>query len=285
MDIEILDSILNKFKYSEFLKPELKNQFDEKIEVLENYLETINTIVVEKNSSGNIISNTGLMKAYFNQIIMGLKIERVFPGEFSKANKRICKYLDPLPRLSPAAASRPCMVDIFDIFKIHYNVYSRVRNAINTMDSIEIVRRILRGEDISDCIREIPKGTMVCDECDKIYHTKFHVPDFIWDQITGSENSNLCMDCFIKLAEQKEWDLWWGCDQGQYPHPEPIITPPSCDKCYVRHSCHKNTHYGKNGCMMHLRSSMRHYPDYVPYVNRKIKGLMSKEKDIDSEAT
>jgi hypothetical protein len=50
-----------------------------------------------------------------------------------------------------------------------------------------------------------------CRNCKKLYHEVYTVPGRLWKQVTGWKNGEglLCMDCFTKLALEKNISIFW----------------------------------------------------------------------------
>jgi len=182
-------------------RPKFKTEYQRKINTLNVYIETL-----KKNNTYN---QYDVPIAYFKIIIATLKIEEEYTVEFAEENKQINKYLEPLPDFKPGTMKD----DIINIFKMFYNKYHYVRNNIETSDSINCVFAKKKGK------KPIfkPKKGEVCHECNGVYSNIYHVPDNIWEFVTGFKHGEgtLCMPCFMKKADKKRIRLWWQCEEGR----------------------------------------------------------------------
>ena len=109
-----------------------------------------------------------------------------------------------------------------------------------------------------------------CERCGKQYSTVYTVRDCLWESITGHKDGSglWCLHCFVNEAEKLGIVLYWQCDENQFPALEPPIIPKSCNVCPVI-SCHSQTKYSGNTCLMRLRRSLRRNPAYLKVKKRK----------------
>jgi hypothetical protein len=77
----------------------------------------------------------GFQYAYFTVMVNALLLEDKYQDEITAAGKDILKHLD-LPTLNEVEP-------ILELFTEQYDVYHPVRNAIDTLDSIETLRILL----------------------------------------------------------------------------------------------------------------------------------------------
>ncbi|HSH24583.1 MAG TPA: hypothetical protein VLA13_03490 [Massilibacterium sp.] len=54
-------------------------------------------------------------------------------------------------------------------------------------------------------------GGEICQNCNRMYKTIYHMPDDIWQEITGKEDGSglLCIECADQLARVKGYKLLW----------------------------------------------------------------------------
>ena len=83
-----------------------------------------------------------LQSAYFDQLIDGLVYELYFPDELKAAGKDILRHLGELPPITDAQSSEEKLVVIQREFDRLYDPRHPVRNIIETLDSVEVVRTI-----------------------------------------------------------------------------------------------------------------------------------------------
>lgn len=61
--------------------------------------------------------------------------------------------------------------------------------------------------------------TEKCQHCGDIYGMVYHVPDELWEDVTGISNGSglLCLPCFDKAARGKDIFVYWEGAVGGYP--------------------------------------------------------------------
>jgi hypothetical protein len=55
-----------------------------------------------------------------------------------------------------------------------------------------------------------------CAACHDPYQTVYHVPDGVWDQISGGVNL-LCLPCADGRARKLGIELYWEAEVGEFP--------------------------------------------------------------------
>jgi type I restriction-modification system DNA methylase subunit len=100
------------------------------LEILVDYVQTVKA------------SNLKLQAAYFEQLIDGLVYELYFAKEIKTAGKEIFRYLDKLPPLTAAMSASEKLAVIQREFDRLYDPRHPVRNHVETLDSVEVVRTI-----------------------------------------------------------------------------------------------------------------------------------------------
>jgi adenine-specific DNA-methyltransferase len=83
-----------------------------------------------------------LQSAYFEQVIDGLVYELYFPDELKAAGKQILLHLGELTPISSAMSEEEQLAIIQREFDRLYDPRHPVRNALETLDSVEVVRTI-----------------------------------------------------------------------------------------------------------------------------------------------
>lgn len=83
-----------------------------------------------------------LLSAYFEQLIDGLVYELYFPEEIIAANKEILPHLGNLPPITDAMSEEEKLAVIQREFDRLYDPRHPVRNCLETLDSVEVVRTI-----------------------------------------------------------------------------------------------------------------------------------------------
>lgn len=83
-----------------------------------------------------------LQSAYFEQVIDGLVYELYFPDEIKATNKQILRHLGELPSLSDGMSEEEKLATIQREFDRLYDPRHPVRNNLETLDSVEVVRTI-----------------------------------------------------------------------------------------------------------------------------------------------
>ena len=123
------------FRYKKvFLQnlPVIKAMKPQKV-ILENLVEYIQLIKVTENK---------LHSAYFEQLIDGLVYELYFPDEIKAANKQILPHLGELTSITDDMAEEEKFAIIQREFNRLYDPHHPVRNNLETLDSVEVVRTI-----------------------------------------------------------------------------------------------------------------------------------------------
>jgi hypothetical protein len=116
--VELLPVVPRRNNYAEFLEP------------LVDYAELAKS------------KEQKLQTAYFEQLIDGLVYELYFPGEIKAAGKDILHHLGELPPITDAQSSEEKLTIIQREFDRLYDPRHPVRNSIETLDSVEVVRTI-----------------------------------------------------------------------------------------------------------------------------------------------
>jgi hypothetical protein len=87
-------------------------------------------------------NNQKLQAAYFEQLIDGLVYELYFPDEIKTANKAILSHLGELTPITDTMSEEEKLAVIQREFDRLYDPRHPVRNHLETLDSIQVVRTI-----------------------------------------------------------------------------------------------------------------------------------------------
>jgi len=115
-----------------FPVPEVSKENEKSISILSSYLLALNTQAAQYKVS----------IAYFEQLIDGLVYELYFHEEIKAAGKEILPHLGELAPISDEQSSEEKLAIIQREFDRLYDPAHPVRNAIETLDSVEVVRTI-----------------------------------------------------------------------------------------------------------------------------------------------
>ena len=68
-------------------------------------------------------------------------------------------------------------------------------------------------------IREAKAEWNRCESCGHLYSPSWRAPDEIWNKVVGVTDGGelYCVDCFSEIAEQKNINLYWECEVGEFP--------------------------------------------------------------------
>lgn len=117
-----------------FPVPEAGKDAEMKISILVTY-------ILELNSS-TLRSAKKIILYYFEQLIDGLVYELYFPNEIKAANKEILAHLGDLTPITDAMSEEEKLAVIQREFDRLYDPRHPVRNHLETLDSVEVVRTI-----------------------------------------------------------------------------------------------------------------------------------------------
>lgn len=115
-----------------FPVPEVSKDNERSISSLSSYLLELNATTTQHK----------VTIAYFEQLIDGMVYELYFPDEFKIAGKEILTHLGKLPPLTDGMSAQEKLAIIQREFDRLYDPRHPVRNIIETLDSIEVVRTI-----------------------------------------------------------------------------------------------------------------------------------------------
>jgi len=116
----------------EFPVPDVKQSEERNITQLVSYLLTVNAMPESKK----------LMANFFDQLIDALVYELYFPEEINAAGKEIMPYLDQLEPITNDMGEEEKLAVIQREFNRLYDPNHPVRNTIETLDSVNVVRTI-----------------------------------------------------------------------------------------------------------------------------------------------
>jgi len=150
--LAILNSSVNGFLYRKFTQeggrtfaqvkpknvrklfiPKTNNENQNKVEHIVDYLTTYNQITHEKDS---------LIGSFYESVLDCISFELFLPKELKSANKEILKHLGDLKPITDDMSPEEKLAIIQAEFERLYDPNHPVRNAIETLDSIEEVRII-----------------------------------------------------------------------------------------------------------------------------------------------
>ena len=86
--------------------------------------------------------NSTLQKAFFEDLVNGLVYELYFPDEIKAAGKQILDHLGELTHITDDMSDEEKLAVIQREFDRLYDPHHPVRNHLETLDSIEVVRTI-----------------------------------------------------------------------------------------------------------------------------------------------
>lgn len=98
----------------------------------------VNYLLIVKDQRNNL----KLQSAYFEQLIDGLVYELYFPDEIKAVGKAILPHLGELPPITDTQSTEEKLAVIQAQFDRLYDPRHPVRNHLETLDSVEVIRTI-----------------------------------------------------------------------------------------------------------------------------------------------
>jgi hypothetical protein len=150
---EYLLSLFNSSIYNWFYKNYLVTNIDSTPQLKNKDLDNFPIILLNNNASINIITlyilflarkqnQTSVVFNFFTELSDSFIFEIFFPEEVHAANKGIIKYLHDLKPIDESMTDNQKLAIINNEFERLYDPYHPVRNNVETLDNVEVVRII-----------------------------------------------------------------------------------------------------------------------------------------------